>query len=1303
MPPLGATRAQIKAAEAKPLPLPKAPAGAPLRSGLAAGSKSAGVGRLPGLTGGIPKAFEGAPRVATAFKNVPAEKPAPQSHGGGGLLGALESAGAAVIPSIAAGAGGGGPALAKILKPVVTKGVAIDKAIVKNPGSTLGHTFTSVPGTLNAMVMGPARTALETGAELVKAGEQHYFGHAPSEVLGVKAGQPGEAIGSLAHSIVGQYKEEYGHSLAEEQRRAEAKGFAPEALEALSVLGGASAISGRALSEMVDTGKLGASDFAKVQAYRDAKTRALQSPTVERFLERKDELPSIPTRGQRLKAAIHESATEPRPNLRQASGVESASIQRGAAVVKQDRSPNLFRAFGQTKLDDARRAYQQASLQRVMDARKAIADNPHLSHDLIPQTFASQLAYDTRRGEVTPLLQRGGITHGRFVGAEQAQRIGAAYSKGENVRGRGAVADRYTHTFNDLLKNTTKQQKAVLVHAKEGMLDLNDPARAAEQLREIHDQAIEGRDRLPLPIQHVKNGADVAREAGSVLDYIDKHGADRVFTPAFARLVETIPDERLTSFSNPVLLQHPDEAIARKYLPQQHFLAQWAERHPDHPDAPATKAAVEQIHRLLEEGKELRNRAVLSDSQPLHDEATDKFATAKNLADENARAHGLPTDRAYIQHTTTLDRNSGLYTVANRAPGDYAKWEGMLQKAGYRSTDPELVMRALAKSVRDDFSQKNVNAFKARFAVKLPRTDMTAGQVAKWLADTGRNPADFQIVHLGRVRDGIGDQAAAEHLAHLNSDPEAHARAVEKLWQEAAVHPGDTAKGADAVNKAAYDEMVASYHQGSAFQRAGAKVKGEVSKLILGTSPGWLATMGLVTYPVQSLMGGAGPFDALAHFKYYRSLSPLDKTAFDQMFGVDSPFRTTSHGIDAERMGNAMPDSLDGLVRGMKTIRESPMGKLLSKANPVKAVIAAERIPRRGARINVAMKGLKNEAIRQMMSDMHAGQQSINRLELATRKLMQMGRMPAKQYMEKAMANREIAEQIARHANNAMGEWHNMKNFERTKLNKVIMFYPWLRYSLKLAARTLPAHHPLLYAAALKLGEWEHRNLVELLGTDPEPGTVYLNKAQPGTTAAQRQWAEIGMKQANPTLNTAMGAVAGKPSELLDMLPPYYESLLGWATNKNLFTDKPLKGSKYGESKESKESPSLAPFMARENLFRPFAPARALESIVTGGKPQSATSLPLLGRERPVQYSAKTERELASERSKQSVWGTLAKELLPLLPHGDEGRLAENIRIKDEEAKEARKDARKEATRQPGTPPPPPPPPPPPGPPAPPS
>lgn len=1212
------------------------------------------------------------PQAKAALKAIAA----PPKHGSGGnILDALESAGAAVIPALVTKSTG---VPESITKPATNKAQAVTKALVNDPTGTLSHTATSIPGTLNALITGTARTGLETLAEAVAARSNT----SPAEVLGVKPGKPGEALESMGKTIAQDYKTRYGSSVAHDQARIEKEGLLPEILDATTVLGGTGAVAGRAASKAFRAAGTGAEDFAKVAKYREALTHALQAPSVQEYLKRKDAIPPEPSKAQRRAAALHESAAQPRPNLRSAPGAESPSIKRGGAVLEQDRSPNLFRALGQTKLDDARRARQQATLDRVMQARQAAAD-PNLSHELIPQSFASQLALDTRRGEVAPIMQRGSKNLGPFFGAEKAQRIGAAYGKGEQVRARRGVGDAYQQTFNEVLKGASKEQKKLLVYAKEGHIPLNNPEAATRWLQEIHDQAAAGHDALRIPLQHTRGGSDVAKETGALLQRIHKIGPENVFTPHFAKLVEQVPDERLVSPKDPVLQQNPDAAIARKYLPQQHMLEQWAERHPHDPHAASTKAAAVQIHQLLEEGHDLRLQALQKGSDALHAKATDKFATAKNLADENARVHGLPTDRAYIEHTQSMEKNNWLHTVPNASPADYKHWKGILQKAGYRSTDPELVLRAALKSIRNDYGMKSVNAFEQRFAVKLPRSDMTAAEVHRLLADSGRNPADYQVVHFGKLRAEMTDHAAAEHLVHLNSDPETHARSLEQSWLRAGDTPlTDTTKGASLIPKAAFEEMRSTFRSNGFLPRTLGKLKGKVSKLMLGTSLPWATTMSAVTYPVQSLMGGGGPFDFLSNAKYYRRLTPGDKAAFDQAFGVDNPHRPSSHGYEAEKLGSALPQRLDGLVHSMQVARQSPIGSFLSKANPVDAVIRMERGPRRYSRINVATKGLKTEALRSMIGEMHGAQAATNKFELGLQKLLHTGRMPAQKYMDKAMANTKAVEQIARHADRAMGEWHNMTQFERNHLNKYIMFYPWLRYSLKLVAHTLPAHHPLLYAIALKLGTWEHKNLVELLGTEPQVGSVYLGKAQPHIKPEKRVFSEIGIKQANPTMNTATEALAGAPSELLDMLPPYMSSALGWAVGKNLFTDKPLKGAHVGESKEVQGRPNFLRFMLHENVEAPFSPARTASKLITGGRPQSPESLPLLGSPKPVQYSRKVEREIAKENEKRDPLETLGKELFPLLPHSTEGRLESKIRAEKREAKEEKKNARKQRQRE---------------------
>jgi hypothetical protein len=1405
-------------------PAPKPPPGkniGPTRQGIRSLPMPKAQPKSTPIKAGIPKTFEGAPKVQKAYQKLPKAEPYKASHHGGGIGGLLEGAGGAVLgaaPGIIGALAGqaAGPIAKPIAQAVATKAEAVGKVALKEPIGLTERTAREVPSTLNAMVVGPARVV---GEEALSALHSKFPGLAPAHVLGVHVGKPGEAAGEVIKTAAGEYvgkNARYGKGLKAEEQALKHRGVLPEATDLAVVAGPAIGAAGRALSKTAATSGRGAEAFAKVDAFREATTHALQAPNVQEFLRRKDQIPTQPTPAEYRRAAVHESAAKPRPNLRQSSGSEPTSIKRGAAVAIQRRSSNLFHALGQTKLDNLRRDKVQQSLERVMNVRKDLENHPGMSHEMIPQdSFASQLAYDVRRGEVAPLLQRGGVGRNAFLGAEKAQRIGAAYGKGQNVKERRGVSDAYGQTFHDNLKNATPQQKKVLAFAKEGMLDLHDPVKATRWLQEIHDQAVAGADRISKPLQHVKEGSSVARETQSVLDHIAKHGPESVFTPQFARLVQTIPDERLVSPKDPVLQQNPDAAIARKYLPQMQMLKEWAERHPNHPDAPATQAAVAQIHDLLEQGHDLRQNAIAAhdptqahttyggapapSETPIHDvgghpskpyerpkpltqtsrealdqldkvrgkpngkvriyratsggqinpgdwvtlsptyaeqmlggararteasiishdvpakdvrmdantglaeqgyhgpplgepktasdmhaSASDKFATAKNLADELAQKHGLPTDRAYIPHQKTLGNEAGLHTIGNVSPTDYKRWSGQLQAAGYRSTDAELILRGILKSIRNKYTMDHVNAFAERHAVKLPRDDMTTAEATKWLAESGRNPDHFQVVHLGKLRNDITDLGGAEHLLHLNSDPEAHAKAIEKMWQQAGDTPlTDTTKGASIIPKAAFEEARNSFRGKNAFGRVLGKTKGEISKLILGLSAPWLTTMSAVTYPVQSLMGGAGPIDAMANFKYYRSLNPVDKASFDSRFGVDSPMRTTSHGMEAERMGSQMPQKLDGLVRTMRVMRQSPMGRLLSKGNLVKAVISAERVPRRYARINVAMKGVKSEALRQIASDMQDGQKAMNAFEQGTQRLMHVGRLPAKEYIQKAMENTKAMEEVARHANNAMGEWHNMTNFERNQLSKYVMFYPWMRYSLNLAAHTLPAHHPLLYASALKLGTWEHKSLTELLGTEPEPGNVYLGKAQPNVPPAKREFSEVGIKQANPTLNTAMTAIAGKPSELLDVLPPYFTSALEWATNKALFTDKPLKGSRIGESKEGKESPQLLPFMAEQNLVKPFGVLRALEKVKTEGRPQAAGSLPLFpGGEKRVQYSNKIERQFAKERAKEpGLPMQLAQELVPLIPHPAD-RLAYKIETEKREAKESKKVGREEKHRR---------------------
>lgn len=1184
--------------------------------------------------------------------------PLTRSTGGSDVLGTIMS----IAPEVASL----GPVGAVLMKPITEtllhKAESLGLALYEHPVGTVRNTVGSIPQTANAILSGTGRLAAET-----------------------VSGHPGQALKELVDSMRTDYSNRYGGlnqpgGVQADANRIEQQGALPEVLDAATAVGGGGTAVGRVASKAVAAKGLGAADFAKVAKYREAVTHAYQHADLRNYLRHPDfaqnpvrSVPA-PTRGEQRRAAVFES-TQPRPPLRTAPGTPAGVGKANAARV-QDRSPNLFRGLAQTKIDNARRQLQQDRLQRVVAVKQHAEANPGLGSEHFPVSYASQLAYDTRRGEVSPLLQRGGLRPpvGRgFAGAEKSQRMGASYAKAEQVRARRGEANVLQHNFNDQLRQATPAQRKLLVHAKEGMLPLHDPHAATTWLKELQAQAHAGSTEAKgsiIPWHHQMQGADVARELGSVLKEIQKHGPEHVFTPHFENLARTIPDERMTAPRDPGL--GPDTIVARRYLPQQLMLDQWAERHPGHPLAGATKAAVAQIHQLLEQGHDLRIQAAHAtgaETARLNEEATDKLATAKNLADENARAHGLPTDRAYIEHTRTLDRGNWLHTVGVRSPADYKRWSGALQKMGYRSTSAELILRGMLKNIRHDYNMRFINRFDSQFGTG-PR-DMTATEAQRFLAKSGRNPDDWTVGHLGTLRTSIADRANADHLAHLDSDPQAHAQAMQHLVDQAS-HLGladSPVKGARLYPKAAWDEMRNSFGGSGLAARLGGRLKAGISKEMLGFfNLPWVATMGGVTYPVQSLMAGAGPFSLRESAKWYHGLSRADQSHIDQAFGIDSKFEAPTHGISDQRLGSAMPKRFENIAQTLRVVSQSPFAQSLRKLRPDEMLLKVERTPRRWARINAAYKGVKNEALRQILTEAKGAAVAQSKLAQATTRMTHFGRMPSRQYLNQAMQNQRFVEAHAEHLNRMMGEWHKLTQFERNTLNRTVMFYPWLRYSMKLAFSTLPTHHPLLLSMMGQFGTMQRGELQKLLGTDPPFGNVYLGQPQPNTPAEQRQWNVIGARQANPLLNNVMDVVAGSPGQAFDALPPYMSAGLQWMIGKDLFSDKPFKGSGPGGAQGMIGRPNLPAYMLNQSLVQPLAPLRALNDIATQGRPQAPDSL--FG-SRPVQYGAQTQAVIdqeAAKRQQEGILPTLIKREMPLFPHSDQGALASKIRAEKKKA-----------------------------------
>lgn len=1244
-----------------------------------------------------------------------------------GVLGGLATILGSALPSIA------GPALKPLQETGVRKGVALTSALVQHPVGTTRSTLTSIPETLNAMLTGTARLGAEATVE----------------------GKPGAAVEQFAKALTSDINRRYGGlskpgGVEADAARISKEGALPELLDASLLLGGPATVAGKAISKGVEATGYGAKELAALQRLQEGTRQVLQAQHPAEALQR-------PLRGaERRRAFVAQAASGKRPNLRSAPGREAPSPVEGAAVKPQKASSNFFRAAGQTALDDARRARTMKGLRAIQQVRAQIEHNPNLAGFLPePKPHIQPLALDQRLGEVLPLMQKGGQSSRfpglGFLGAAKQQRVGTSALKTSAVEQRRAEANVLQQHFEKLLKGATPEQRALLVHAKEGTLPLHDPQLAHGALKEIHQQALEGsRDaqgRSLIPMMDRRRGSDVAAQTGRVLAHIDKHGAESVFNPHFEELVHALPDERLTAARDPSLSQ--DALTSRRYRPQVQHLERWAARHPHDPLASQTRRMTAQIKHLETEGGDLRAgrpnaelvkgadarvaqakrdllraqkgeahaegrrevrgphemlnpsklrgdvvkaRQALKDAQAAaadarrshvspehrHMAAADKYATAKNLADELAKMHGLPTDRAYVEHTKRFTDGNLVHTVGNSAPRVARQMEGQLAAKGYRSTDARLIVNGMLKNIRNDYKVKFLKPWHDRFNV-APE-GLTAHQAQEWLIASGRDPAQFAVAHLGKLRSSIAEDLNMEHAPHFNLDAAAHAQHHGNLLDQALggnIPRSDTTKGAGVYPVAALNELKGVFSSPALPGRLLGKAKSTLSSLMLGTSLPWLTTMSGVTYPVQSLYGGAGPIALREAHSWYRAMPLGDKRTIDRWFGIDTPFELGTHGITSERIGSTAPKGFAELASVMRAAKDFPLVKQLAANRPDHLILRMERVPRRYARINVAYKGVKTQALREMLKASHGAAAEQSKLQLALARMEHFGRKPAQEWIDAAMANQKFIEAHAQHLDNVLGEWKKLTQFERNIVSRGVLFYPWLRYSVKLAAKTLPRDHPLSYALALKYGAIQHEYLKELLGTDPTIGNVYLGPEQPGVAPEKRKFSVVGMRAANPLLNTVADLLgAESPSQVLGVLPPYFSDLIEYAAGKNLFTDKPLKGADQGEPEYR---PGHRPDLLRFGLNRALAtlnPGRTAQKVAGGGAPQSDESL--LG-DKPVQYSPRTLNRIKREHAELGTTPgqALLHEVLPILPHPDEGKLAGKIRAEERKAKEQQHKERK--------------------------
>ena len=277
------------------------------------------------------------------------------------------------------------------------------------------------------------------------------------------------------------------------------------------------------------------------------------------------------------------------------------------------------------------------------------------------------------------------------------------------------------------------------------------------------------------------------------------------------------------------------------------------------------------------------------------------------------------------------------------------------------------------------------------------------------------------------------------------------------------------------VRKAAMDELVAQLANTLVSPKI-AKVNRSTSFLILGTSPAWAAMQVIAEYGQAAVAQPKllDPVFVRKAIKAYKAMDPAKRQAFDSWVGVTT--RTIGRAEDLK----LDPKAGDlGVADAYSTLEGTPYGRFLRgiptaiqrvdqwKGGQIRALATLAKIDKDlNGRANVFLRGI---------GGMHR----------------EMG-VALKEMKGKSLAQQ--AEWVAEHPkwshhyqgylDDVMGNWSALTKNERVAAQAMI-FYPFVRMSLRWTFYAFPKRHPIKAAMLYYLGQQNANELHKLLHGDP--------------------------------------------------------------------------------------------------------------------------------------------------------------------------------------------------------------------------
>jgi len=423
------------------------------------------------------------------------------------------------------------------------------------------------------------------------------------------------------------------------------------------------------------------------------------------------------------------------------------------------------------------------------------------------------------------------------------------------------------------------------------------------------------------------------------------------------------------------------------------------------------------------------------------------------------------------------------------------------------------------------------------------------------------------------------------------------------------------------VRRAAVDHMRASVRFQSALGRIARRyLKGLPSRWILGTNPSWLITQ-VANNASLAVLAGIGPRDYLAFRTALVDLKRTDPEAYEMLQArIGAEIGGAAESVGYERMGASVAGlSGDGTLGKLHTLYE---GWRNSAALPGGRVLNLSALFRGDAVNNAFFRNVVaiNEA---KVTKLRGLEDAFGEAVTTTDRFMASFRSLDANELADLVRNPQALESMGQAVDSVLGNYTRFTPAERAVLQGNIMFYGFLRFSLRFALHTLPVQHPFATAIVGKLADLHEQEVRDLLGLDEDDPLPF------GALAAVYNVTDDGKLEAwplarlNPMGNVLMDSlVQGSGDRLaytapLRMLSPFAVELFEQAFQSDVFTGKHWRVGEITARVGEQGGPAvLGSDRARHALGsfgQMFMPWRVWEQAQADGRTRSDTSLPFDG------------------------------------------------------------------------------------------